>query len=52
MKTPYAQNICALCKFRPPLSSGTFEKDIEIAAKKQLLARTSNEQQTFINDKG
>lgn len=29
----YAQIICALCnKFRPPLSSGTFEKDIEVAA--------------------
>lgn len=49
----YAQIICALCnKFRPPLSSGTFEKDIEIAAKMKVLARSSNELQTLIIDQG
>ena len=30
----YAQIICALCnKFRHPLNCGTYDKDIEIAAK-------------------
>lgn len=49
----YAQIICALCnKFRPPLSCGTYEKDFEMAAKMQFLARTSNELQAFVNDKG
>lgn len=49
----YAQIICALCnKFRSPLSSGTFEKDIEIAAKMKVLARSSNELQTLIIDQG
>lgn len=49
----YAQIICAICnKFRPPLCSGTFEKDIEIAAKMKVLARSSNELQTLIIDQG
>jgi hypothetical protein len=49
----YAQIICALCnKFKPQLISGTFVKDIEIAAKMRILERSSNELMTFISDNG
>ncbi|KAK3101751.1 hypothetical protein FSP39_006112 [Pinctada imbricata] len=39
----YVQIICALCnKFRPPLSTGTTDEDINIASKMKYLSRQNN----------
>lgn len=49
----YVRIVCSLCnKYRPPITSGTFDDDIAIASKMTMLAKKTNELQQFVLENG
>ncbi|XP_061196609.1 uncharacterized protein LOC133204881 [Saccostrea echinata] len=49
----YLRIVCSICnKYRPPINTGTFEDDLAIATKMTMLAKQSNELQSFVQENG
>lgn len=49
----YVRIVCSLCnKYRPPITSGTFDADIAVASKMTMLAKKTNELQQFVLENG